>query len=64
MGSLLWAAAAFCLRVGVQYVLAKRSGKPFTALDPPARQEITNDTDEDSAESVEQPWAYQDGKFF
>ena len=64
MGSLLWAAGAFCLRICVQYILAKRSGKPFTALDPPATQEIVNDADEDSAENVEQPWTYRDGKFF
>lgn len=36
VGGLLWAAAAFALRISVQWVLAKRSGRRFDAFDKPA----------------------------
>lgn len=36
VGGLLWAAAAFCLRISVQWVLAKVRGKRFDAFDRPA----------------------------
>ena len=64
VGAILWAAGAFCLRIGVQYLMARKSGKPFTALDRPIARETEHDTDESSVEVVEQPWTYQDGKFF
>ena len=35
VGGLLWALAAFCLRVGSQYLLCRRSGKHFDAFDRP-----------------------------
>ncbi|KAK5104181.1 hypothetical protein LTS08_002067 [Lithohypha guttulata] len=36
VGGLLWAAAAFALRVSVQWMLAKRAGRRFDAFDRPA----------------------------
>jgi hypothetical protein len=36
VGSVIWAFLAAGLRIGVQYVLAKRNGTRFTALDRPA----------------------------
>lgn len=64
VGAILWAAGAFCLRIGVHYLMARRYGKPFTALDRPIAHETEHDTDERSVEAVEQPWTYHDGKFF
>lgn len=36
VGGLLWAAAAFALRISVQWVFAKRAGRRFDAFDRPA----------------------------
>lgn len=37
IGGLVWASAAFALRLSVQFILAKVRGHRFTALDRPVR---------------------------
>lgn len=41
VGSIIWGFGALGLRLTYQYIQAKRSGHPFTALDPPTETEPT-----------------------
>ncbi|KAL6253394.1 hypothetical protein RBB50_001118 [Rhinocladiella similis] len=72
VGGLLWGLAAFGARVGVQWVMAKRAGRPFDAFDKPvaptagfytghddAEREVYTDTD-----GVERSEVAVKGKFF
>jgi Na+/proline symporter len=74
VGGLLWAAAAFAGRLGVQWFLARLRGSPFTALDKPTapspsfytgrasderEREVYTDTD-----GVERSEVQLKGKFF
>jgi hypothetical protein len=68
---LVWAAAAFALRIGVKWIIAKVRGHPFTAFDHPApigpsfytgnHHEVEGE--EDRA-ITNQEYASVDGKFF
>lgn len=57
MGGLLWASAAFTLRIACQFVLAKVRGGRFEAFDRPSRLQSsvfvpTETSDEDEDEDV------------
>lgn len=77
VGGLLWAFAAFALRISVQWVLAKRSGRRFDAFDKPAAPDASfytgrgNDGSPNASESlhrdndgVERSTVDIKGKFF
>ncbi|ROT41705.1 hypothetical protein SODALDRAFT_349632 [Sodiomyces alkalinus F11] len=75
VGSLLFALVALGGRLGVQYLWAKRTGRRFTALDPPISVEAPSDvasfrpsaSGDDVADVTtqqEEPTSKQAGKFF
>lgn len=51
VGGLLWALAAFALRISVQWVMAKRSGRRFDAFDKPAAPDASFYTGHDNSGS-------------
>lgn len=54
VGGLIWALAAFALRISIQWVLAKRSGRRFDAFDKPAAPDASFYTghDDDGLNSI------------
>lgn len=73
VGGLLWAAAAFALRISVQWVMAKRNGRRFDAFDKPAAPDASFYTGQDNGASdgilrdedgVERSVVDMKGKFF
>ncbi|KAK5945768.1 hypothetical protein PMZ80_002976 [Knufia obscura] len=53
VGGLLWAAAAFALRIGVLWIRAKMSGRRFDAFDKPAAPDASFYTGDHSTDGVE-----------
>ncbi|KAF2717447.1 hypothetical protein K431DRAFT_297764 [Polychaeton citri CBS 116435] len=56
VGGLIWAAGAFCLRITVQWCLAKKRGERFDAFDKPAAPDASFYTG--NAEHAEEPEDY------
>jgi len=61
VGGLLWAAAAFGCRLGVQWFLARSRSEPFTALEKPAAPTASFYTGRPSEEAVRDVYTDQEG---
>ncbi|KAK5654433.1 hypothetical protein OQA88_7344 [Cercophora sp. LCS_1] len=64
VGGILWGFAALALRLGIQWVIAKKKGARFDALDRPGYLEGERDEDVDAISEDAPGLGKGDGKFF